>query len=172
MHYKFYFSKWSLLSYLLLGFGLIIVGLAMLMVGLDGKFLLAIFGPFLMITGGLVQVITLHRLISNPPVLDVGPEGIRYRYGTFNTQKQMWLPWSKITDVKLGDITYRDYTAENRLPVTLEYVTITVVDGFLKDYGMFKDNIFLTGNSLQIMTSGLAKFDIQYLLDGLRANYR
>lgn len=167
MHYKFYYSRWSALSYLLLGFGLLLVGFAMFEIGINGKWLLAIFGPLLFICGLLMQLITLMRLIANPAVLDVGPEGILYRYGTFNFKKVMRLPWDQIRDVKFGDITYRSYGPDAPLPVKIEYVTITVADGFLKDYGAFKDNIFLAGNDLQIMTSTLRKFNGQYLLDGL-----
>ena len=157
------------MSYFLLGTGLGIVGAAMINIGISGQFLLALFGSLLILAGSLTLIITGYRLVTNPVVLDVGPAGIAYRYGTFNKRKVMWLPWEHIEDIKFGDITYQNYT-NNSVPLKLAYITITVSDGFLKEYHMFKDNIFITGNDLRITTNTLRKFRPQYLLTALNAN--
>ncbi|WP_191982878.1 hypothetical protein, partial [Lactiplantibacillus fabifermentans] len=153
-HYKFYYSRWQCFIYLLLGGGLILVGTAMINIGLTSHILLTIMGPFLILAGLFIQLIALHRLLTNPAVLDVGPQGIAYRYGTFSNRKVMWLPWENIEDIKFGDITYQNYT-NNSVPLKLEYITITVTTGFLKEYHMFRDNIFITGNDLRITTNTL-----------------
>lgn len=166
-HYQFYYSRWHFLGTLLTGFGLIMVGLALVLMK---RWWFLIFGVALILLGLFAQLIILHRLLTDPVVLDVGPKGITYRYGTFSNKKLIWLPWANVQDIKLGDLTYENYGADVSLPVKLEYITIIVTDGFLKDYSMFKENIFITGNELRITTSNLRKFNATYLLAGVKAN--
>ncbi|CAM3235888.1 hypothetical protein [Lactiplantibacillus plajomi] len=166
--YQFHYSRLAQLTNGTLGAGLLLVGSA-LNLSPSFSWLLHLFGLVLGLAGIAVLVIAGYRLLGDPVVLAVTADGIDYYYGTLNRHKRIHLPWSNIRTIKIGDVTYHQQTDYGTLPLKVEYVTITVTPGFLASYSALKDNLFLSGDDLRIVTSQLRHFRVQKLTAGIDA---
>lgn len=86
------------------------------------------------------------------------------------------IPWDKVKAISFGKVSVVDEKVtqgDDRLKISS--IKIVVEDDFLKDYGMFKNNIYLSGNTLSIICSDfktVTQTDLQGALEQVGVHER
>lgn len=168
--FTFRFSRWKNSPYLILAFGLLVIGSGFVFGEIyQGNFLEKLFfilaGLFLITCGLFVFLISLNRLIRKPIVLKFDAVGIHYFYSTLTRYKKVIvIPWKNIVSIKAADLTiYNSKEIAGKgyvLPSKIDFIELEVIKGTLDAYGTWKNNIFLNSNKdkLSIVSADFARF--------------